>query len=64
MNYADLHCHTNLSDSLFSVPELFRHAAKVRIRYLAVSDHNRLISESEYKLAEHKRYYVEKGMSK
>lgn len=49
MNYADLHCHTNLSDSLFSVPELFRHAAKTRIRYLAVSDHNRLISESEYK---------------
>lgn len=46
-HYVDFHTHTNLSDSLFSVRQLIDHAAEAHIQYLAISDHNRIIKESE-----------------
>ncbi len=43
----DLHTHTLGSDGVLSVEELARHAARHRLDFLAITDHNQMISTIE-----------------
>jgi hypothetical protein len=40
----DLHTHTHASDGVLSVGELARHAARNGLDYLAITDHNQMVS--------------------
>jgi len=40
----DLHTHTNASDGVLQVDELARHAARNGLDYLAITDHNQMVS--------------------
>jgi predicted metal-dependent phosphoesterase TrpH len=39
-SHIDLHCHSNISDGLFTPTELVRHAASHGVRVLALTDHD------------------------
>jgi hypothetical protein len=40
----DLHTHTHVSDGVLQVDELARHAARNGLDYLAITDHNQMVS--------------------
>ena len=47
LSYADFHCHSSNSDGKYDVQEVINIARQAEIKYLALTDHNKVMSDSE-----------------
>lgn len=45
--YADFHCHSRNSDGKYEVQDIINMARKANIKYLSLTDHNKLLDAIE-----------------
>lgn len=52
--YTDFHCHSLNSDGKYSIQDVINTARQANIKYLAITDHNKILTDAEFEFYQNK----------